>query len=130
MAEGLPVLVNLVANTMPFRKGIAISCDAAAVINDKKVTDHHAVIPTRNIREADLIALPVGERAILSWWPCGCCALWPSPIPLRKLPLLWSAMARSSPPRPHGEATRLAGAGCRLPGQHEKCAGTGRQFRR
>ena len=65
MAEGLPVLVNLVANTMPFRKGIAISCDAAAVINDKKVTDHHAVIPTRSIREANLSALPVGERAIL-----------------------------------------------------------------
>ena len=65
MAEGLPVLVNLVANAMPFRKGIAISCDAAAVIHDKKVTDHHAVIPTRNIREADLSALPVGERAIL-----------------------------------------------------------------
>ena len=65
MAEGLPVLVNLVANAMLFRKGIAISCDAAAVINDKKVTDHHAVIPTRNIREADLTALPVGERAIL-----------------------------------------------------------------
>lgn len=65
MAEGLPVLVNLVANAMPFRKGIAISCDAASVINDKKVTDHHAVIPTRNIREADLSALPVGERAIL-----------------------------------------------------------------
>ena len=65
MAEGLPVLVNLVANAMPFRKGIAISCDAAVVINDKKVSDHHAVIPTRNIREADLSALPVGERAIL-----------------------------------------------------------------
>lgn len=65
MAEDLPVLVNLVANAMPFRKGIAISCDAPAVINDKKVTDHHAVIPTRNIREADLSALPVGERAIL-----------------------------------------------------------------
>ena len=65
MAEGLPVLVNLVANAMPFRKGIAISCDTGAVINDKKVTDHHAVIPTRNIREADLSALPVGERTIL-----------------------------------------------------------------
>ena len=36
MAEGLPVLVNLAANAMPFRKGIAISCDAAAVINDKR----------------------------------------------------------------------------------------------
>ena len=65
MAEGLPVLVNLVANAMPFRKGIAISCDAAAVINDKKVTDHHAIIPTRNIQGTDLTGLPVSERAIL-----------------------------------------------------------------
>ena len=65
MAEGLPVLVNLVANAMTFRKGIAISCDADAVINDKKVTDHHAVIPTRNIQNADLSGLPVGERAVL-----------------------------------------------------------------
>ena len=65
MAEGLPVLVNLVANAMTFRKGIAISCDAGAVINDKKVTDHHAVIPTRNTQNADLSGLPVGERAVL-----------------------------------------------------------------
>lgn len=65
MAEGLPVLVNLVANAMTFRKGIAISCDAGAVINDKKVTDHHAVIPTRNIQNADLSGLPVGERTVL-----------------------------------------------------------------
>ncbi len=65
MAESLPVLVNLVANAIPFRKGIAISCDAAQVINDKKVTDHHAVIPTRNLQGADLSGLPVGERMIL-----------------------------------------------------------------
>ena len=65
MAERLPVLVNLVANAMPFRKGIAITCDAAQVINDKKVTDHHAVIPTRNLRDADLSGLPMGEKAVL-----------------------------------------------------------------
>lgn len=65
MADSLPVLVNLVANAMPFRKGIAISCDAGAVINDKKVTDHHAVIPTRNLKDADLSALPAGEKAVL-----------------------------------------------------------------
>ena len=65
MAESLPVLVNLTANAMPFRKGIAIICDAGAVINDKKVTDHHAVIPTRNLQGADLSALPAGERAVL-----------------------------------------------------------------
>ena len=65
MAEGLPVLVNLTANAMPFRKGIGITCNPEAVINDKKVTDHHAVIPTRNLRDADLSALPVGEKAVL-----------------------------------------------------------------
>ena len=65
MAEGLPVLVNLVANAMPFRKWIAISCNAAQVINNKKVTDHHAVIPTRNLQNADLSGLPVGEKAVL-----------------------------------------------------------------
>ena len=31
---------------MPFRKGIAITCDPQTVINDKKVTDQHAVINT------------------------------------------------------------------------------------
>ena len=65
MVEGLPVLVNMVANAMTLRKGIAISCDAGAVIDDKKVTDHHAVIPTRNIQKADLSSLPLGERAVL-----------------------------------------------------------------
>ena len=39
MADSLPVLVNLVANAMPFRKGIAITCDPQTVINDKKVTE-------------------------------------------------------------------------------------------
>ena len=65
MADGLPVLINLTANAMPFRKGIAITCNTAAVINDKKVTDHHAIIPTRNIRDADLSGLPAGERVVL-----------------------------------------------------------------
>ena len=65
MADSLPVLVNLVANAMPFRKEIAITCDPHTVINDKKVTDHHAVIPTRNLKDADLSALPAGEKAVL-----------------------------------------------------------------
>ena len=65
MADSLPVLVNLVANAMPFRKGISISCDSQTVINDKKVTDHHAVIPTRNLKDADLSVLPAGEKAVL-----------------------------------------------------------------
>ena len=84
---------------MPFRKGIAISCDVATVINDKKVTDHHAVIPTRNIREADLSALPVGERAILELVALRLLLRWPRPISTMKLLSRWSAPVRSLPPR-------------------------------
>ena len=65
MAQQLPVLVNLAANALPYTKGAVIRCDAGQVINDKKVTDHHAVIPTRNLQGADLSGLPVGEKAVL-----------------------------------------------------------------
>ena len=49
----------------PFAAGMETSCNAAQLINDKKVTDHHAVIPTRNLQGADLSGLPVGEKAVL-----------------------------------------------------------------
>jgi len=38
---------------------------AAQVCNSKKVSDHHAVIPTVSAGRADLDALPLGEREIL-----------------------------------------------------------------
>ena len=65
MAKSLPILADLVADAMPFGKGVEIICQGNQVINDKKVTDHHAVIPTRNLRDADLSALPAGEKAVL-----------------------------------------------------------------
>ena len=34
-------------------------------VNRQKVTDHHAILPTRSILQADLDALPKGERNIL-----------------------------------------------------------------
>ena len=43
MADSLPVLVNLIANAMPFCKEIAITCDPHTVINDKKVTDQMCI---------------------------------------------------------------------------------------
>ncbi len=65
MAAGLPELVRLTAEKMPFAVGMELACNAAQVIDDRKVTDHHAVIPTRNLQSADLSGLPVGERAVL-----------------------------------------------------------------
>ena len=65
MADSLPELVRLTAGALPFAAGMELACNAAQVINDKKVTDHHAVIPTRNLQGADLSGLPVGEKAVL-----------------------------------------------------------------
>lgn len=36
-----------------------------AVINGKKVTDHHAIIPTASVDKANLEELPTGEREVL-----------------------------------------------------------------
>jgi len=35
------------------------------VIDNSKVTDHHAIIPTRSMLERDLLSLPAGERDVL-----------------------------------------------------------------
>lgn len=39
--------------------------DHHCVINSKKVTDHHAIIPTASVDKADLSELPNGEREVL-----------------------------------------------------------------
>ena len=65
MAASLQSLVRLTAEKMPFAVGMELACNAAQVIDDRKVTDHHAVIPTRNLQGADLTGLPVGEKAVL-----------------------------------------------------------------
>ena len=38
---------------------------AAQVCDSGKVTDHHAIVPTRSAAQADLAALPAGEREVL-----------------------------------------------------------------
>ena len=38
---------------------------AGQVCNSKKVTDHHAIVPTRSSATADISVLPLGEREVL-----------------------------------------------------------------
>lgn len=65
MADSLPALVSGVAASLPKMADLPIHVNAAQVINDKKVSDHHAVIPTANFKGAALTGLPGGERAVL-----------------------------------------------------------------
>ncbi|MEE0000493.1 MAG: DNA topoisomerase, partial [Faecalibacterium prausnitzii] len=42
-----------------------LSIHVQQVINGSKVTDHHALLPTKSMANADLAALPAGERNVL-----------------------------------------------------------------
>jgi len=64
MADGIPVLVQSVAAALPFEVS-ANSITASQVVNNAKVTDHHAIIPTPTMHKADISALPTTERNIL-----------------------------------------------------------------
>lgn len=66
MAAGLPALCQTVAVALPFASSFSGAVDAAQVIDNAKVSDHHAILPTNGIAEADLAALPTGECNVLS----------------------------------------------------------------
>ena len=65
MAPALPELCELVCAALPFMENALPVVDASRVIDDSKVTDHHAILPTREIAQADLSALTPEERNIL-----------------------------------------------------------------
>ena len=63
MEPGLPELVRQTAACFGVTGEIPIQ--SKQVINDKKVSDHHAILPTRSMAKADLSSLPAGEASIL-----------------------------------------------------------------
>ena len=64
MAQTALDVVNLCDTIFGF--DISHTPDIAKVINNAKVSGHHAIIPTVNISSADLDSLPNGEKNILS----------------------------------------------------------------
>ncbi len=65
MAETASVVLHLAARVPPFDACPEFFPDVLTLVNDKEVSDHHALIPTLELEKADVPALPVGERNIL-----------------------------------------------------------------
>ena len=63
MAASLPGLVTDTGRAFAVEESFPIHVQQ--VINGSKVTDHHALLPTKSMANADLAALPAGERNIL-----------------------------------------------------------------
>ncbi len=66
MAPGLPALVSAVAGKFEFLPAeLPLPVNAGQVINNGKVSDHHAILPTPTMAKTNLDGLPAGERNIL-----------------------------------------------------------------
>lgn len=64
MEEMLPNLAKKMADKFGYSKNVQVH--AKQVIDNKKVSDHHAIIPTVNVAEAAFGELPSGEQKVLS----------------------------------------------------------------
>ena len=63
MAASIPGLVMDTGKAFAVEEPLPIHVQQ--VINGSKVTDHHALLPTKSMAKADLAALPAGERNVL-----------------------------------------------------------------
>ena len=59
-------IIALLCEKLPFMAGADFTPDIAKVTDSKKVSDHHAIIPTMELAKADPDALPESEKNILT----------------------------------------------------------------
>ena len=60
-------IAALLAGKLPFMQGADFTPEISRLLDSKKVSDHHAIIPTMELAKADLAALPESERNILTF---------------------------------------------------------------
>ena len=65
MAPLVPELVSAIQQSFQIQPDVPTPVNAAQVINSKKVTDHHAIIPTKTAAGYDISSLPSGEQAVV-----------------------------------------------------------------
>lgn len=66
MSETAASVAALLSVKLPFMKDASFAPDLSRVLDSKKVSDHHAIIPTTELEKTDLAVLPETERNILS----------------------------------------------------------------
>ena len=66
MEDTARAVIGAVYKAILFEELSGAEPDIKRVMDSKKVTDHHAIIPTMEIAKADLSAVPEGEMKILS----------------------------------------------------------------
>ncbi len=66
MSKTAASVAALLTAKLPFMRGADFTADLSRMLDSKKVSDHHAIIPTMELEKTELSALPETERNILS----------------------------------------------------------------
>ena len=66
MGDTAAQIAALLSGKLPFMQGADFNPDISRTLDGKKVSDHHAIIPTMELAKNDLAALPESERNILT----------------------------------------------------------------
>ena len=59
MGESTETLIQMLLGKMPYVEGLEYRSDVSKVLNSKKVSDHHAIIPTMEVAKGKPIDLRV-----------------------------------------------------------------------
>ena len=66
MGDTAAGILTMLCKKLPFMEGVALTPEVSRLLNSKKVSDHHAIIPTMELAKTDLSGLPETERNILT----------------------------------------------------------------
>ena len=66
MGDTTAQIAALLTGKLPFMQGVNFAPDISRTLANKKVSDHHAIIPTMELAKADPDALPESEKNILT----------------------------------------------------------------
>ena len=65
MKETVEAVIHTLLSKFSFMQGVKLIPEVTGLLNSKKVSDHHAVIPTMELEKMELSMLPESERNIL-----------------------------------------------------------------
>ena len=66
MGDTAAQIAALLCGKLPFMQGVTFAPDISRTLDSKKVSDHHAIIPTMELTKTELATLPESERNILT----------------------------------------------------------------
>ena len=66
MGDTAAGIITMLCGKLSFMEDVALTPEVSRLLNSKKVSDHHAIIPTMELAKTDLSELPETERNILT----------------------------------------------------------------